>query len=321
VIEETEANLRELLRIPDAYHVLFCQGGASMQFSMVPMNLLRGGDAAADHVVTGSWGAKAVTEARKEGTVRIAWSDADERFIRVPDRDELRDAVAPDAAYAHVTTNETIQGVEYPTTPNGPDGIPLVADASSDFLAGPIDVGRFGLMYAGAQKNAGPAGVTIVIIRDDLLERIPSGLPSTLDYRTYVEHRSLFNTPPVFAIYVVMLVTRWLRDDVGGLAQMGDRNRYKAGLLYERIDAAPSFYRGHADPGSRSVMNVTFRLPTGELEAAFVSEAAERGMVELRGHRSIGGIRASIYNAMPLEGVEALAAFMDEFHERHELRR
>jgi phosphoserine aminotransferase len=171
-------------------------------------------------------------------------------------------------------------------------------------------------VYAGAQKNAGPAGVTIVIVRDDLLERIPDGLPSTLDYRTYVEHRSLFNTPPVFGIYVVMLVTRWLRDDVGGLAKMGARNREKADLLYERVDAAPSFYRGHADPGSRSLMNVTFRLSSEELEGAFVVEAAERGMVELRGHRSVGGIRASIYNAMPLEGVEALAAFMDEFRER-----
>jgi phosphoserine aminotransferase len=196
----------------------------------------------------------------------------------------------------------------------------LVADASSDFLAGPIDVERFGLIYAGAQKNAGPAGVTIVIVRDDLLERIPPGLPSTLDYRTYVEHRSLFNTPPVFAIYVVMLVTRWLRDDVGGLAEMAEWNRRKAGLLYERIDAAPTFYREHADPGSRSVMNVTFRLPTEELEVAFVSEAADLGLVELRGHRSVGGIRASIYNAMPLQGVETLAAFMDEFHERHEPR-
>jgi phosphoserine aminotransferase len=318
VIEEAEANLRDLLEIPDTYHVLFCQGGASMQFSMVPMNLLRGVDAAADHVVTGSWGAKAVVEARKEGNVRIAWTDADERFVRVPEPEELLEAVAPSAAYVHVTTNETIQGVEYAETPIVPDDVPLVADASSDFLAAPIEVGRFGLIYAGAQKNAGPAGVTIVIVRDDLVDRISSGLPSTLDYRMYVEHGSLFNTPPVFAIYVVMLVTRLLRDEMGGLAKMGDRNREKAALLYERIDASPSFYRGHADPGSRSVMNVTFRLPTGDLEAAFVSEAAERGLAELRGHRSVGGIRASIYNAMPIEGVEALAAFMDEFHERHE---
>src|SRR5262245_16869661 len=317
VIDEAETNLRELLKIPDAFHVLFCQGGASMQFSMVPMNLLRHAGAAADHVVTGSWGAKAVAEARKEGEVRIAWSDADERFVRVPDPDELLEAVAPNAAYVHVTTNETIQGVEYPDAPIVPDATPLVADSSSDFLARPIDLERFGLIYAGAQKNAGPAGVTIVIVRDDLLERVPLGLPSTLDYRTYVEHRSLFNTPPVFAIYVVMLVTRWLRDEIGGLARMGELNREKAALLYDRIDAAPSFYRGHAEPAARSLMNVTFRLPNEELEAAFLSEAAERGMVELRGHRSVGGIRSSIYNAMPREGVEALAAFMDGFQERH----
>jgi phosphoserine aminotransferase len=320
VIEEAEANLRSLLAIPDRFHVLFCQGGASMQFSMVPMNLLRGADTAADHIVTGSWGAKAVVEARKEGGVRIAWTDADERFIRVPEPQELMETIAPGAAYVHATTNETIQGVEFPGTPIVPDDAPLVADASSDFLSRPIDVERFGLIYAGAQKNAGPAGVTIVLVRDDLLERVPSGLPSTLDYRTYVEHRSLFNTPPVFAIYVLMLVTQWLRDDVGGLEEMASRNRQKAAMLYDVIDAAPGFYRGHAEPGSRSLMNVTFGLPSEELEAAFVAEAAERGMVELRGHRSVGGVRASIYNAMPLEGVQALAAFMDDFRERSSAR-
>jgi phosphoserine aminotransferase len=318
VIEEADANLRQLLHIPDRYHVLFCQGGASMQFSMVPMNLLRGTGAAADHVVTGSWGAKAVAEARKEGEVRIAWTGADERFVRVPDAEELLDSVAPSAAYVHVTTNETIQGVGFPATPIVPDDVPLVADASSDFLSRPIEIQRFGLLYAGAQKNAGPAGVTIVIVRDELLERVPDGLASTLDYRTYVEHRSLFNTPPVFAVHVVMLVTRWLRDEIGGLDAMGRRNREKAALLYDVIDAAPGFFRGHAHPGSRSLMNVTFRLPSDELEAAFVSEAAERGMVELRGHRSVGGIRASIYNAMPTDGVEALAAFMEEFQERND---
>ena len=317
VIEEAENNLRQLLGVPDRHHVVFCQGGASMQFSMVPMNLLRGTGAAADHVVTGSWGAKAVTEARKEGDVRIAWTGADERFVRVPEPDELLEAVAPSPAYVHVTTNETIQGVEFPATPIVPDDVPLVADASSDFLSRPIETELFGLLYAGAQKNAGPAGVTVVIVRDDLLERIPDGLPSTLDYRTYVEHRSLYNTPPVFAIYVLMLVTRWLRDDVGGLEEMGRRNRGKAALLYDAIDAAPDFYRGHARPDSRSLMNVTFRLPSEELDAAFVSEAAERGMVELRGHRSVGGIRASIYNAMPVEGVEALSAFMRAFAARH----
>jgi phosphoserine aminotransferase len=316
VIEEAEANLRSLLAIPDRFHVLFCQGGASMQFSMVPMNLLRGAETAADHIVTGSWGAKAVTEARKEGRIRIAWTGAEDRFVRVPEPQELLEAVAPSAAYVHVTMNETIQGVEFPGTPIVPDDVPSVADASSDFLSRPIEIERFGLLYAGAQKNAGPAGVTIVIVRDDLLERIPDGLPSTMDYRTYVEHRSLFNTPPVFAIYVLMLVTRWLRDDVGGLAPMAARNREKAAMLYDVIDASPGFYRGHAEPGSRSLMNVTFRLPSEELDAAFVAEAAERGMIELRGHRSVGGVRASIYNAMPVEDVRALAAFMDGFRDR-----
>jgi phosphoserine aminotransferase len=316
VIEEAEANLRQLLGVPDRFRVLFCQGGASMQFSMVPMNLLRGSEAAADHVVTGSWGTKAVDEAEKEGRVRVAWTDADERFVRVPGVDELLEAVAPGAAYVHVTTNETIQGVEFPTMPIIPDDVPLVADASSDFLSRPIEIERFGLLYAGAQKNAGSAGVTVVIVRDDLLMRVPDGLPSTLDYRTYVKHGSLYNTPPVFAIYVLMLVTRWLRDNVGGLEEMERRNREKAALLYDAIDAAPDFYRGHAQEDSRSLMNVTFRLPSEELEAAFVSEAAERGMVELRGHRSVGGIRASIYNAMPREGVEALAGFMEDFRAR-----
>ena len=318
VIEEAEANLRLLLGIADTHHVLFCQGGASMQFSMVPMNLLRDRDATSDYVVTGSWGSKAAAEAGKEGRVRVAWTDADERYVRVPEVDELLEAVAPGAVYVHMTTNETIQGVEFPTTPIVHDDVPLVADASSDFLSRPIDIDRFGLLYAGAQKNAGPAGVTVVIVRDDLLADVPDGLPSTLDYRTYVEHRSLYNTPPVFAIYVLMLVTRWIRDDIGGLDEMARLNREEAALLYGAIDAAPGFYRGHAERGSRSLMNVTFALPTPELEAAFVAEAAERGMVELRGHRSIGGIRASIYNAMPREGVEALASFMEGFRARYQ---
>jgi len=316
VIEETGSNLRDLLAIPDGYHVVFCQGGATMQFSMVAMNLLRGTGATADYVITGSWGSKAIAEARKEGTTRIAWTGADAGFIRVPGTEELLESIAGAPAYVHITTNETIQGVEFPTTPIVPDEVPLVADVSSDFLSRPIEIGRYGLLYAGAQKNAGPAGVTVVIVRDDLLGRIPDGLPSILDYRTYVEHGSRYNTPPVFAIYVVMLVTRWLRDDVGGLDEMHERNREKADLLYDILDAAPAFFRGHAQTDARSLMNVTFRLPSEELEATFIAEAAERGLVELKGHRSVGGIRASIYNAMPREGVERLAAFMREFQER-----
>ncbi len=315
VIEEAEANLRALLRIGDDHRVLFCQGGASMQFGMVPMNLLSDG-AAADLVVTGSWGAKAATEAARVRRARIAWTGEAGSFVRVPTDEELLGALDPAAAYVHLTTNETIQGVEFPATPALPDEVVLAADHSSDFLSRPVDVARYGVLYAGAQKNAGPAGITIVVVRDDVLSRIPDGLPTLLDYRTYAEHGSMYNTPPVFAIYVVLLVTRWLRDEIGGLDAMAASNRAKADLLYDVIDAHPDVYRGHAEPASRSLMNVTFRLPTPGDEGAFLTAAADEGMVELRGHRSVGGIRASLYNAMPVEGVEALAEFMRRFAER-----
>jgi phosphoserine aminotransferase len=310
VIAEAEANLRALLGIGDSHHVLFCQGGATTQFSMVAMNLLRGIGRPADYVITGSWGAKAVPEAAKEGEARIAWTDEDEGFVRVPSADELIGSLDLDPAYVHITTNETIHGVEFPDTPALPDDAVLVADCSSDFLSRPIDVSRYGVLYAGAQKNAGPAGVTVVIVRDDMLGRVPDGLPLMLDYRTYVESGSLSNTPPVFAIYVLLLVTRWIRDEIGGLERMAIRNLEKASLLYDVIDEFPDVYRRHAEPDSRSLMNVTFRLPTPELEAGFLAEAAEQGLMELRGHRSVGGIRASIYNAMPIEGVERLAQLM-----------
>jgi phosphoserine aminotransferase len=315
VIEEAEANLRTLLAIPDRHHVVFCQGGASMQFSLVAANLLRGAKDPARYVVSGSWGAKAVEEAAKEGEADVAWTDEGAGWVRVPSRGELDD-LAP-AAYVHVTSNETIQGVQYLGTPPVPVTHLLVADASSEFASKPIDLARYGVLYAGAQKNIGPAGVTVVIVRDDVLARIPDGLPSLLDYRTYVRSGSLYNTPPVFAIYVLLLVTRWLRDEVGGLEEMHRRNREKAAVLYAAIDESGGFYRGHADRDSRSLMNVTWRLPTEELDAAFVAAAATEGMVELKGHRSVGGIRASIYNAMPLEGIEALAAFMRAFRDRH----
>ncbi|HTG48341.1 MAG TPA: 3-phosphoserine/phosphohydroxythreonine transaminase [Actinomycetota bacterium] len=317
VIREAEANLRELLAIPEHHHVLFCQGGATMQFSMCAMNLLRGRAACADYVLTGSWGEKAIAEASKEGATRAAWSDREAGFVRVPSAEELTGILSADAAYVHVTTNETIQGVEFPGVPTVPDGVPLVADASSDFLSRPLDVGTFGLLYAGAQKNAGPAGATIAVIRDDLLAGVPDGLPSVLDYRTYVEHGSLYNTPSVFAIYVTMLVTRWLREEIGGLDAMARINASKAALLYDELDGSAGFYRGHAEPGSRSLMNVTFRLPTEDLERTFVDEAAAQGLAELKGHRSVGGIRASIYNAMPVDGVEALVAFMRSFRDRN----
>jgi phosphoserine aminotransferase len=310
VIEEAEANLRELLEIPSTHRVLFLQGGASLQFSMVAMNLLRGAAQPAAYAVTGSWGAKALAEAGREGPVDVVWDGAPD-YATVPDPSSLE--VEDGAPYLHVTSNETIQGVEYPAGFEPPGGPPLACDASSDFLSRPVPVERYGLLYAGAQKNAGPAGLTVVVIREDLLERSPAGLPAMLDYRTHAAHRSLYNTPPVFAVDVLRLVTRWLRDEVGGLDKMAERNREKARLLYEGIDASDGFYRGHAAPGARSVMNVTFRLPSPELEDAFVTAAEARGLVELRGHRSVGGIRASIYNAMPLEGVRALRDLMDEF--------
>jgi phosphoserine aminotransferase len=317
VLARAEADLGALLALPTTHRIVFCQGGASLQFSMVAMNLLHGAGAPADYVLTGSWGAKALAEATKEGDARAAWSGEDARYVRTPTDDELRAVLDPRAAYVHLTTNETIQGVEYPSPPWTPDGVPLVADVSSDFLSRSLEVSRFGLLYAGAQKNAGPAGVTVVIVREDLLERIPEGLPTMLDYRTYVREGSLYNTPPVFAVWMVGLVAGWLREEIGGLRAMEERNRAKADLLYAAIDDAPGFYTGHAEPGSRSLMNVTWRLPTEDLERTFLSEATEAGLTDLKGHRSVGGIRASIYNAMPLEGCEALAAFMGGFAARH----
>jgi phosphoserine aminotransferase len=313
VIGEAEANLRSLLVIPDSHQVVFCQGGASMQFSMVPMNMLRGVGRPAAYVVTGSWGTKALNEAEKVGAARAVWSGQEEGFVRVPHDGELTAVLEDDAAYVHITSNETIHGVEFPATPALAQSIPLISDSSSDFLSRPVDIARHALLYAGAQKNAGPAGVTIAIVRDDVLARIPDGLPTLLDYRTYVENRSMYNTPPVFAIYVLMLVTRWLRDEVGGLERQFERNREKASAIYDAIDGSGGFYRGHTDPGSRSLMNVTWRLPSEDLERRFLLEAAALGLVELKGHRSVGGIRASLYNAMPLDGARALAGFMRTF--------
>ena len=314
IIEQAEANLRKLLEIPVGYHVLFLQGGAQMQFGMVPMNLLRGSGKSADYILTGSWSNKAIREAKTQGETRVVWDGKQDNYIRIPRQEELD--LDPDAAYVHITSNETIQGVQFPAEPEV-GGVPLVCDSSSDFLCRPVPIQRYGVLYACAQKNAGPAGVTIVIIRDELLQDIPGDLPSMLNYRVMAEGKSLFNTPPVFSVYMAKLVTDWLLNEVGGLEKMHQLNRQKAKLLYDVIDQSDGFYQKHAEPASRSIMNVTFRLPGAAMEAEFLKEAESRGLTALKGHRSVGGFRASIYNAMPREGVEALRDFMLEFHEKN----
>jgi phosphoserine aminotransferase len=311
ILEETLQGLRQLLAIGDDYEVLLMQGGASLQFSMVPMNLLRGRQAAADYILTGTWGQTGAKEARREGKVHVAWDGGATGYDRLPDAKEIRLSDSPE--YVHVTSNETIQGVQWKHDPDA-GGAPLVCDCSSDFMSRPIAVPKYGLIYACAQKNAGIAGVTVVIIRKDLLERSRDDLPTMLDYRTYAKNGSRPNTPPVFAVYVLGLVCRWLRDSVGGLAAMNRHNAAKAKLLYDVLDASGGFYAGHARPECRSDMNVTFRLPDETLEKAFIKGATERRLVDLKGHRSVGGIRASIYNAMPVSGVESLRDYMLEFH-------
>jgi phosphoserine aminotransferase len=308
MIRSAESDLRKLAGIPDNYHVLFLQGGASLQFSMVPLNLMPAGGKV-DYVVTGSWSKKAVKEAQKVGTVQIAATTEGENFARIPRQDELK--LDPSAAYVHITTNNTIFGTEWQREPEVGD-VPLVADASSDIFSRPTDVRRYALIYAGAQKNLGPSGVTLVLLRDDLLARTPANLPTMLDYRTHAKEKSLYNTPPVFGIYIIRLVAKWMLDQ-GGLEAIGRANAEKARILYQAIDESGGFFRPHAKPDSRSNMNVTFRLPSEELEKQFVSEATRAGLDGLKGHRSVGGIRASIYNAFPKKGVEALVSLMKEF--------
>jgi len=307
IIQGAEAGLRELLEIPQDYAVLFLQGGASLQFAMVPMNFLSL-DESADYVITGSWGKKAAKEAQKFGTADIAANMADGGFTRVPNQDELQ--LNPRAAYVHITSNETIEGVEFKTEPEV-GAVPLVADMSSNILSRPVPVDKYGLIYAGAQKNMGPSGVTVVIIREDLLPRVREGLAAMLDYNTHVKNKSLYNTPNTWGIYILNLVCKWLKGK-GGLAAMQQENEAKAKLIYDAIDAT-GFYRGHADSDSRSMMNVTWRLPSEDLEKQFCNEATAQGLDGLKGHRSVGGIRASIYNAFPREGCEALVEFMKDF--------
>ena len=310
VLHKAEAGIRELLGLPANYRVLFTYGGATMQFSMVPMNLLAGGHA--DYITTGAWSEKAIAEARRFARVNEIFSTKGSGFRSVPADEDI--VVSAGAAYVHYCSNETIDGVEFHFDLDT-GGIPAVCDASSNILSRPIDVSKYALIYAGAQKNIGPSGVTVVIIREDMLERIPDGLPLLLDYRTYASADSMPNTPNTWGIYLIGLVTDWLREQ-GGLAAMAERNREKAKLLYEAVDASDGFYRGHAERAARSLMNVTFRLASEELEERFCTEAERCGMSGLRGHRSVGGIRASIYNAFPQEGVEELKVFMNWFIEK-----
>ncbi len=310
VLSRAEADIRQLANVPANYKVLFLQGGASLQFAMVPMNLLPAGSTA-DYVVTGVWASKAAEEAKKIGNVHVAATTKAEQFTRVPRAEEI--VLTPGAAYVHMTSNNTIYGTEWKTLPEV-GGLPLVSDTSSDMFSRPIDVARHGLIYAGAQKNMGPAGVTVVIIRDDLISRSAASLPAMLSYAVHAEHGSLYNTPPVFAIYLLGLVMRWLIEQ-GGLEAIEKVNQRKAEKLYSEIDRT-GFYKGTAQKDSRSLMNVTFRLASEELEKDFIKEAEKEGLNGLKGHRSVGGIRASIYNAFPEAGVDALASFMQEFERR-----
>lgn len=312
ILAQTEADLRTLANIPAHYKILFLQGGASLQFSMVPMNLLGPGETA-DYIDSGSWGEKAVKEARKVGNVNVAASTKNENYTRIPKQSELR--LTPGAAYVHMTSNNTIEGTEYRTLPEVGD-VPLVSDNSSDIFSGPIDVARHGLIYAGAQKNIGPAGITLVLIREDLLARSAQNpsLATMLNYSVHATSDSLYNTPPVFGVYAVGLVVKWLLS-LGGLAGIAAINQRKASKLYEEIDRT-GFYTGTAAKEDRSLMNVTFRLPSEELDGLFVKEATAADLNGLKGYRSVGGIRASIYNAFPEAGVDALVAFMREFERR-----
>ena len=311
IYTQAEADLRELLAVPKDYKVLFLQGGAAAQFSLVPMNLLRGRDSA-DYVATGYWGKKAIAEASRYCRVNVAASSEDAKFSYVPRQDRWK--LDPKAAYVHITSNETIEGVEYHWIPDT-DAVPLVADASSHILSRPLDVARFGLIYAGAQKNVGPAGLTIVIVRDDLIGQAMPATPAVFDYKVQAEAGSMHNTPTTFALYVSGLVFRWLKQ-LGGLKKMEEINIAKAKVLYDYLDQT-EFYHSPVAKEDRSRMNVQFRLRSGELDAEFLKQAERRGLTQLKGHRAIGGMRASIYNAMPIEGVKALVEHMREFERTH----
>jgi len=309
---EAEALVKELLGVPENYRVLFLQGGASTQFAAVPMNLVSA-DSHADYILTGAWAEKAYKEASKFAKTNVAASTKEENYTRIPSAAEIKVSEGP--AYVHLCSNNTIFGTQWQSFPDLGD-IPLVGDMSSDIISRCFDVSKFGLIYAGAQKNLGPAGVTVVIIRKDLLEGVPSSIPSMLRYDIHAKNDSLYNTPPTFSVYMVNLVLRWLKAN-GGLVAAEKRNAEKAALIYNTIDNSGGYFRGHALKDSRSLMNITFRLPSEDLEKAFAAEAIKQGMIGLKGHRSVGGIRASIYNAMSVEGCMALVDFMKAFQSKN----
>ena len=312
VLASAEVGLRRLLSIPENYKILFLQGGASLQFSMVPLNFLAAGKSA-DYVITGTWGEKALVEAQRCGAARTVFSTRSGGYRSVPTEDDLD--FSPDAAYIHYTSNETIEGVEFKYEING-GGTPVICDASSNILSKPFDVSKYTVIYAGAQKNIGPSGVTVVIISNEMLERVPPNQHSLLDYRRIAENGSMLNTPNTWGIYLISLVCEWLEEQ-GGVAAMKIRNEAKAKVLYDAIDSSDGFYTGHAERAARSLMNVTFHLPSEELDEKFCAEAEETDLNGLAGHRSVGGIRASIYNAFPVDGVERLVEFMHDFSRRH----
>ncbi len=307
IAADAEADLRELLAIPANYKVLFLQGGATAQFAMVPMNLLHG-KKSADYIHTGEWAKKAIGEAKKFCSVNVAASSEDRSFTYVPKQSTWKSDA--DAAYVHITSNETIGGIEYHWIPDT-RGVPLVADMSSHILSRPIDVSRYGVIYAGAQKNIGPAGLTIVIVREDLLGQVIPGTPAMYDYKIHADNESMYNTPPTYGLYIAGLVFQWLKKN-GGLAAMLKVNNEKAGLIYGVLDSS-SFYSSPVAKEDRSIMNIPFRLKSESLDEEFLKQAKSRGMIQLKGHRSVGGMRASIYNAMPIEGVRALVEFMRDF--------
>ncbi len=313
VLDEAESNIRKLLKIPDAYHVLFLQGGSSLQFSMIPMNFLRGRKLEATYLKTGYWSAKAPPEAGFEGAVKILWDGAEGGYRNLPEQYELQ--IAPDSAYLHYVSNETVEGLEFQYIPESKN-VPLICDMSSNLLSQPLDVEKFDLIYAHAQKNLGPAGVTLVIIKDELAQSAPEKLPTLMDYRTHIKAKSIYNTPPVFSIYTLMLVTRWLLHEVGGLEKMHEINIRKAQNLYEALDSNSGVYQPYASPACRSKMNCAFHLKDEQFYEVFFAEARDHNIMGLEGHRSIGGIRASLYNAVTENDVDCLTAYLQYFAQK-----